>query len=103
MAVKTLLGHVIIWCDKDDPFDTNKVNNIRDNDLKYWGEIEEIKPPVKEFSDGQTTDKCKWWDVKIITDIGESQVSAPHIASSRLALNKILNSEPGNISFRWKE
>ena len=102
MALKTVLGQVIIWCDKDHGFDTSEIANIRNDELKYWGEIEKINPPVKKFSNGENTENCIWYRAKIITDISEKQLEAPHICSSRMALSRALDSTPENVSYRWK-
>ena len=103
MAMKTILGHVIIWCDKEKPFNPNNITNIRDNELKYWAEVEEITPPVKEFSDGEATEKCKWWDAKVITDLEDKQIEAPHLCCGRMALTRALNDTPEYVSYRWKQ
>lgn len=102
MALKTILGQVIIWCDKDVSFDIAKITNIRNDELKYWGEIEKIKPPVKTFSNGEDTKDCMWYKAKIITDISENQLTPPHIFSGRLALSRALDTTPEKVSYRWK-
>ena len=102
MALKTVLGQVIIWCDDDDNFDKTKITNIRDEELNFWAEIEEIKPPVKEFSNGDPTEICRWYKAKVITDLEEQNLTPPHLFSGRMALTRVLDSTPENVSFRWK-
>ena len=102
MAIKTILGQVIIWCDNDDHFDTAKITNIKDDELKFWGEVEEIKPPVEEFSNGDPTEICKWYTAKVISDIEEKQLTPPQLFSGRMALTRVLETTPEKVSFRWK-
>jgi hypothetical protein len=102
MAIKTVLGHVIIWCDDSEEFDPAKITNIRDDDLEFWGEVQEIKPPVECFSDGETTKKCKWYDARIITNKEKEKLSPPQLFGGRAALSRFLDNTPENVSFRWK-
>jgi hypothetical protein len=102
MAVKTILGQVIIWYDKHKQFDINNITKLNDKDLKYWCEIEEIKPPVEEFSDGGSTKTCKWLKAKVMTETTENQISPPQLFSSRMALSRALDETPEFVSYRWK-
>lgn len=102
MAVKTILGQVIIWYDREEPFDVKRISNVKNNDLNYWTEIEEIAPPVSHFSDGEKTDSCKWFNAKVITNIPEKKLSLPQLCGGRVALSKAMDETPEHISFRWK-
>jgi hypothetical protein len=102
MAIKTVLGQVIIWCDKEESFDTGKITNIKNDELNYWGEIEKIEPPVTKFADGEDAEKCMWYKAKVLTDVSDKQLTPPHIFSGRLALSRAMDTTPENISFRWK-
>jgi len=102
MAYKTILGQVIIWHEKNDRFDKTKITNIKNDELKYWGEIEEITPPVKKFSNGDPTEICNWYRAKILTNTEKEALTPPQICSGIYALSKVLDSTPENISFRWK-
>ena len=102
MAVKTVLGQVIIWCGKNDRFDKAKISNIKNEELNFWTEIQEITPPTKSFCDGNSTDSCKWYEAKVITNIEEKEISPPHLFVARMALNRALDSTPEEVSYRWK-
>jgi hypothetical protein len=103
LALKTILGEVIIWCDKVDNFDTRLIADIRNNNLNYWTEVREIPPPVKYFSDGNKTDDCKWWKASVISNISENKLSPPELISGRIELSKALDSTPEYVSYRWKQ